>query len=126
MDCIQSGQELRCDISCVPQLQRSFLFDHFHQRDSIDVFHGDQFVISFADQIENAADIGRNHFASDAHFAPDHVKRVLITLQIPPQCLERHIHSKLYIVRMPHFAHSAFTKAGQNRVTARNKFARSQ
>jgi hypothetical protein len=109
---LQSGQELRGDLASLFQLERASLGENLPQGLAFDVFHRDQLAILQLVEIEDPADVGRDHLARRAHLAPQELERPLVIDQVVAQPFERDVEPELQIVRSPDLAHPAATEEG--------------
>ena len=65
----QAGQELRGDFAGFLQPEWPAVAQDLGQRHPVDVFHRQQLPLAVVDEIEDAADVRRDHFPRGAHFA---------------------------------------------------------
>ena len=61
-------QELRGDVLGLLEVQRSALLEHLEQRAAVDVLHRHQLAAVDLDQVEDSADVWRNHLAGGTDF----------------------------------------------------------
>lgn len=112
----QPGQQLRGDLAGRCQIQGAVLRQLMDQRAPVDVLHRYQLLIVRQLQIEDPADVGRNHFAGRQYLAPHELHDALICQQFPAHRLERHLHPKLEVKGLPYLAHATVTQQGPDPV----------
>ena len=66
MDRLEPGEELRGDVLRLFQLERTSLLEDAEQRRAVDVLHRHQLAAVDLDEIEDPADVGRDHLAGGA------------------------------------------------------------
>ena len=77
------------------------------QRHPVDELHRHQLPAVELDQVEDAADVWRDHFAGRADFLAQAVERPLVGQQRHPHGLERHVDPQLEIEGAKDLAHAA-------------------
>ena len=66
VDGFETGQELRGDLSCLVEVQRRPFLENLLQRRAVDVLHRHQLLTVELLEIEDPADVGRDHLARRA------------------------------------------------------------
>ena len=110
MDRLEPGEELRGDVLGLLQLERSALLEDAEQRRAIDVLHGDQLAAVDLDEVEDPADVGRDHLASGANLLPQQLQPSLGLEEILAQRLEPDLDPQLEIEGPPDLTHPTATE----------------
>jgi hypothetical protein len=84
--------------------------EYFYERRTVDVLHRNQLLAVELHEIENPADVGRDHFTSCADFLSQSGERLLFLYELGTRDLERDIDAKLQVISPPHFTHTATTE----------------
>ena len=124
VDRLETGQELRGDVLRLFQLERAALLEHVEQRRPVDVLHRHQLAAVDLDQVEDPADVGRDHLAGGADLLPQQLEPALGFEEILTQRLERHLDPQLEVEGVPHLAHAAAAEHLEDLVTLAEHLAR--
>ena len=80
------------------QLQRFPAPEVIEQGLAVDVLHRDQLLAIGRDQVEDPADVGREHLAGEADLLAQPLLQLRIVLSGGMQSLERNLHTQLEVV----------------------------
>ncbi len=78
------------------------------------------------DQVENPADVRRDHLAGGAHLLTQGLESTLVLQQARVQRLESHVDAQLEVERAPHFAHASPAEARADLVAIAEHLARAK
>ncbi len=115
VDRFQAGQELRGDLPGLRELQRGPHPEDVQERDAVDVLHRHQLLAVELHQVEDPADVRRDHLAGGADLLAQRLQSARVLEQLWPQRLQRHVDAQLEIGGPPDLAHPA---AAQKRANA--------
>ena len=110
VDGLEPGEELRGDVLGFFQLERPALLEHAEQRRPVDVLHGDQLAAVDLDEVEDPADVGRDHLAGGPHLLAQHLQPPLGLEELIPERLEPDLDPQLEIEGAPDLAHPTATE----------------
>ena len=105
VDGLEPGEELRGDVLRFFQLERPALLQHPEQRRPVDVLHRHQLAAVDLDEVEDPADVGRDHLTSGADLLPQQLEPSLGLEEIIAQRLEPDLDPELEIEGPPDLAH---------------------
>ena len=115
---LETRQQLRGDLARPTEVQRASLPQEIGQRGAVHELHRHHLVAVLDDQIEHAADVGRDDLACGADLTPQQLARAIVSDQIRSQRLERHLDAELEIEGVPHLALATATQQPQQTIAA--------
>ncbi len=107
VDGFQPGQELERYLARLAELQRAACAQDLGQRRAVDVLHRHQLPAVELLQVEDPADVRRDHLAGAAHLLAQGLQGPLVGQELGPQSLEGHVHAELQVEGPPDLAHAA-------------------
>ncbi len=105
MDRLEPGQELRGDVLRLLQLERPAFLEHAEQGGAVDVLHGHQLAAVDLDEVEDPADVGRDHLTRGADLLPQQLEPPLGLEEIIAQRFEPDLDPQLEIEGAPDLTH---------------------
>ena len=117
VDRIEPGEELRGDLARLLELERPALAEQVGQGGALEVLHGDQLEVLLGRQIEDPANVRRDHLPGRADFLAHQLRGLVVRQQLRAQGLERHLDAQLEVESAPHLAHATAAEQPQKAVT---------
>ncbi len=117
VDRLEPRKKLRGDVLGLLQFEGTTILEHLEQRAAVDILHRYKLEAVDLDQIEDPADVGRNHLAGGADLGSQRLAPAPIGKELWSQTFEGYLDPQLEVVGVPHLALPAAAEEGSNLIT---------